>query len=351
MNDMDTHSLLTPTAPRRRLRAGLPLLAVLCALAGTGVAQAQAPAAAPPAASKDDSAIVLVGKDGWLFPAWGSLSEVDMQAVDASTRLIAETKARLAARGVRLELLLLPDKVLFYEDRLPAGKVVSASVEKRYDTILGSLQKAGVDALDARKVLAGVRAGGTDVFYRSDQHWTQAAADATADALAARIKQAVPNLAGEPGTGTPLGKETRERRYGDLAELFLPPEQRAAVGRETFTVRRAAESQGLLDSGKAPVHVTGHSMVQAYFGFPQKLSNALDRPVTVNWKAGNVGPWIMLLEYLESDDFRTNPPQVLVWQMFEPVYGFGPQAQGQWDNASIMTPAQFTARVNKALGQ
>ena len=43
---MDTHSLLTPTAPRRRLRAGLPLLAVLCALAGTGVAQAQAPATA-----------------------------------------------------------------------------------------------------------------------------------------------------------------------------------------------------------------------------------------------------------------------------------------------------------------
>lgn len=353
MIDMDKHSPFEPTSPRRRLRACLPLLAVLCALAGAGAAQAQAPAkpASPAAAAKDDSAIVLVGKDGWLFPAWGSLSDVDMQAVDASTRLIAEAKARLAARGIRLELLLLPDKVLFYEDRLPEGKVVSASVEKRYDTLLGSLQKAGVEALDARKVLAGVHAAGSDVFYRSDQHWTQAAADATADALAARIKQAVPNLAGEPGSGTPLGKETRERRYGDLAELFLPPEQRAAVGRETFTVRRVAESQGLLDSGKAPVHVTGHSMVQPYFGFPQKLSNALDRPVTVNWKAGNVGPWIMLLEYLESDDFRTNPPQVLVWQMFEPVYGFGPQAQGQWDNASIMTPQQWTARLNKALGQ
>lgn len=204
MIDMDKHSPFEPTSPRRRLRACLPLLAVLCTLAGAGAAQAQAPAkpAPPAAAAKDDSAIVLVGKDGWLFPAWGSLSDVDMQAVDASTRLIAEAKARLAARGIRLELLLLPDKVLFYEDRLPEGKVVSASVEKRYDTLLGSLQKAGVEALDARKVLAGVHAAGSDVFYRSDQHWTQAAADATADALAARIKQAVPNLAGEPGSGT-----------------------------------------------------------------------------------------------------------------------------------------------------
>lgn len=335
--------------PRRLSRFHLPLLAALAAVACSAPALAQVPAAA--AARQDDSAIVLVGKDGWLFPAWGSLSAVDTKAVDASSQLIADAKAKLAARGVKLELLVLPDKVIFYEDRLPEGKVVSASVEKRYDTILGSLRTAGVEALDARKVLADLRATGADVFYRSDQHWTQVAADATADALAARIKREVPNLAGEPGSGMPLGKETRERRYGDLAELFLPPEQRASIGRETFVVRRAAENQSLLDTGKAPVHVTGHSMVQAYFGFPQKLSNAIDRPVTVNWKAGNVGPWIVLLEYLESADFRDNPPQVLVWQMFEPVYGFGPQAQGQWDNASIMTPQQWQARLAKALGQ
>jgi len=296
------------------------------------------------------SDVVIVGKEGWLFPAWGSLSEVDTTGVQAATALIAETQQALAARGVRLEVLVLPDKVTFYEDRLPEGRVVSDAVRKRYDVILGSLQAAGVDALDARKVLADTRAAGKDVFYRSDQHWTQPAADAVADAVAARIKQKVPVLAGEPGTGMALGSETRERRYGDLAELFLDPAARSAVGRDTFVVRRAAEGQSLLDDGKAPVHVTGHSMVQAYFGFPQKLSNAIDRPVTVNWKSGNVGPWVVLLDYLESADFRDNPPQVLVWQMFEPVYGFGPSAQGQWDNASIMSNAQWQQRLHKALG-
>lgn len=333
--------------PRRRSR--FRLLPMLALLAFSAPVLAQAPAAAPTA--NDDSAIVLVGKDGWLFPAWGSLSEVDGQAIDASTRLIADAKASLAARGIRLEVLVLPDKVIFYEDRLPAGKAVSASVEKRYDTIMASLRGAGIEALDTRQVFAGVRATGADVFYRSDQHWTQVAADATADALAARIKRALPELAGEPGSGLALGREVRERRFGDLAELFLSPEQRAGIGKETFVVRRTAEGQSLLDDGKAPVHVTGHSMVQAYFGFPQKLSNAIDRPVTVNWKAGNVGPWVMLLEYLESAEFRDNPPQVLVWQMFEPVYGFGPQAQGQWDNASIMTAQQWQARLHKALGK
>ena len=305
--------------------------------------------AAPLQAQQSD--VVIVGKEGWLFPAWGSLSEVDETAVQSSTALIAEAKQALAAGGVQLEVLVLPDKVTFYEDRLPEGRVISDSVTRRYDTIRNALQAAGVDTLDARKVLADTRASGKDVFYRSDQHWTQPAADAIADAIAARIKQKVPNLAGTPGTGMPLGSETRERRYGDLAELFLDPAQRAAIGRDTFVVRRAAEGQSLLDDDKAPVHVTGHSMVQAYFGFPQKLSNDIDRPVTVNWKSGNVGPWVVLLEYLESAEFRDNPPQVLVWQMFEPVYGFGPAAQGQWDNASIMTAAQWQARLHKALGR
>ena len=76
-------------------------------------------------------------------------------------------------------------------------------------------------------------------------------------------------MAGKPGTGLPLGSVFNERRYGDLAELFLSPEQRKQAGRETFTVRRQAENQSLLDDAPAPVHVTGHSMVQPYFGFPQ----------------------------------------------------------------------------------
>nr|WP_315528926.1 twin-arginine translocation pathway signal [uncultured Achromobacter sp.] len=316
------------------------ILALGLWLAAAGAAQAQT-----------ESSVVITGTDGWLFAAWASLADTDVQAIDASTRLIAEAKTRLASRGIHLELLLLPDKVGFYEDRLPQGKTVSASVKKRYATILDSLQKAGVDVLDAKSVFTGLRAAGKDVYYRSDQHWTLAAAETTADAIATRIKQAVPKMAGAPGSGMPLGKETRERRYGDLADLFLPPEQRAAVGRETFTVRYAAESLPLLDAGKAPVHVTGHSMVQAYYGFPQKLSNGIDRPVTVNWKSGNVGPWAILLEYLESTGFRDNPPQVLVWQMYEPVYGLGPQAQGHWNNASIMAPQQWQARLKRALGQ
>ena len=301
-----------------------------------GAAVATLALSAGAAHAQQGSSIVIQGKDNWLFPGWGSLTQVDTRGIDASTQLVRETRDALAAKGIQLEVLVLPDKTLFYQDKLPDGKALSPEVKRRYQTIQDKLKAAGIATFDDEAVLRRLKDGGQDVFYRTDQHWTQAAADATADALAQRIRQDVKTLAGKPGTGLPLGSVFNERRYGDLAELFLSPEQRKQAGRETFTVRRQAENQSLLDDAPAPVHVTGHSMVQPYFGFPQKLSNALDRPVSVNWKPGNVGHWIMLLEYLESPAFKQNKPQVLVWQMFEPTYAQGPDAKGLWDNASIM---------------
>ncbi|WP_312935789.1 alginate O-acetyltransferase AlgX-related protein [Pseudomonas sp.] len=302
-------------------------------------------------AAADDASIVLRGSDGWLFPGWGSLSEVDSRGIAASTALIKEAQQALAARGVKLQVLVLPDKTRFYPDKLPAGKALSPAVQQRYQTILTSLHQAGISAIDDEKVLRQLKDSGKDVFYRTDQHWTQAAADATAQATAAQAREAVPALNGDAGSGMALGSELKERRYGDLAERFLTPEQRKATGRETFTIRRQVAANSLLSDSAAPVHVTGHSMVQPYFGFPQKLSNSLDRPVSVNWKPGNVGQWILLLEYLESPDFKRNPPQVLVWQVFEPTYAQGPQASGLWDNASIMSADAWRQRLRAALGK
>ena len=327
--------------PQRTVRGLTRALLSAAVLATAGAA----------AHAQQTSSIVIQGKDNWLFPGWGSLTQVDTRGIDAATQLIRETRDALAAKGIQLEVLVLPDKTFFYQDKLPDGKALSADVKKRYQTIQDKLKQAGISTIDDEAVLQRVKSGGQEVFYRTDQHWTQAAADATAEALAQRIKQDVKTLAGKPGTGMPLGSVVNERRYGDLAELFLTPDQRKQAGRETFTVRRQADNQSLLDDTPAPVHVTGHSMVQPYFGFPQKLSNALDRPVSVNWKPGNVGHWVMLLEYLESPAFKQNKPQVLVWQMFEPTYSQGPEARGLWDNASILSADAWRGRMKAAIGK
>ncbi|MDF3833747.1 twin-arginine translocation pathway signal [Cupriavidus basilensis] len=326
-----------PLRPARRIRSWLGHSLAGAALAWSAVACA------------DGSSIIIEGKDNWLFPGWGSLTHVDSAGIDASAALVAEARSALLARDIRLVVVLVPDKARFYQDKLPDGKPMSTEVAARYQTVLGKLRQAGVATFDDEAVLLKLRKEGRDVYYRTDQHWTQAAADATAQATAGIVMQQAPQLKGQPGSGMALGALSNERRYGDLAELFLTPERKKAVGRETFTIRKATDSQALLDDAAAPVHVTGHSMVQPYFGYPQTLSNSLDRPVSVNWKPGNVGPWIMLLEYLESPGFRQQPPQVLVWQLFEPAFSQGPDARGLWDNASLMSADTWRKRLKAAL--
>lgn len=298
----------------------------------------------------EKSSIIIKGKDGWLFPRWGSLKIRDDAGIDNASKLIGQAKEILASRGIKLEILLLPDKIRFYQEKLPAEDAMSPEVQQRYALIREKLQKMGVETFDAEALLRQVQQSGQDVFYRTDQHWTQASADAVAEATASMVKKDVPQLAGAAGTGMALGAPIKERRYGDLADLFLSPDEKKQIGRDTFSVRKDSQSASLLDDAPAPVHVTGHSMVQPYFGFPQKLSNVLDRPVSLNWKSGNVGPWVMLLEYVESTAFKQQKPQVLVWQMFEPSYPQGPNAKGMWDNASIMTDEVWLSRFKSAVG-
>lgn len=324
---------LTPSAAlSRRAVLGLPL-----ALWLAGSAQAQ------------PDLLAIIGKDNYLFPAWGTTDAPDWAAIDATVARIVEVNRRLAARGIVLVAPVLPSKKLFYADKLNAGDALTPEMLGRYAGIRDRLAAAKVPGFDVEALFNAIQAKGEQVYYRTDQHWTQAAADAAAQATAKLIHELVPTLAGQPGTGFALGAVAKERRYGDLAERFLSPEQRRAAGREIFTVRRATEQAGLLDSAAAPVHITGNSMVQPYFGFPQKLSNLLDRPVSLNWKPGDVGYWVVLMEYLESAAFRTQAPQAIVWQLFEPNFHLGPNAKGLWDSASLISDEDWSRRLEAAL--
>ena len=301
------------------------------------------------AAHAQPDAMAIIGKDNYLFPAWGVTDTPDWAAIDATVARVAQVQKRLAARGIALITPVLPSKKLFYADKLVGDDALTPEMLGRYAGIRERLAAAQVSSFDVEALFRTLQAKGEQVYYRTDQHWTQVAADATAQATADRIHQLVPQLAGKPGTGLALGAITKERRYGDLAERFLSPEQRRAAGREIFTVRRTTEQAGLLDSAPAPVHVTGDSMVQPYFGFPQKLSNLIDRPVSVNWKPGDVGFWFVLMEYVESSTFRTQPPQVIVWELLEPSFHLGPNAKGLWDSASLISEQDWDKRLAAAL--
>jgi len=247
---------------------------------------------------------------------------------------------------------VVPLKASFYTDKLPDGNRISAEVAGQYDYILAELKKAGLDTVDLRPALKSVQTGKQVIFYRADYHWSAWSAEAAADAVAQAIKASGVKLAGAPGSGDKLGQWVTQRHLGDLAERFLTPDQQKKVGPDLYTVRVQAEAKGgLVDTPAAPVHVVGNSFVQPYLGFPQKLSNALDRPVALTWNPGNVGPWVTFLQFAGAPDFARNPPQVVVWQFNEGPFHSSPEATDQWDASSIMTSQQFRERMEAAVRQ
>lgn len=292
---------------------------------------------------------VLEGKQNWLFAGWESLTETKPASEKADIELIAEASRLLSQKGTKLIVAIVPLKPRYYESLLPDGARMSDDVRKRYDSQLVELKAAGVAAIDLRDALKSVVAAKKEVFYRADFHWTTFAAEAAADQVAEFIKAAGP-LPGKPGSGMQLGEWITDRHLGDLAANFLTPEQKRLIGPESYVIRTPGKAAGsLLDAAPAPVAVIGNSFVQPYFGFPQRLSNAIDRPVALKWNPGDVGPWMTLLQFLKSPDFQGNTIKYLVWQFNEAQLQNGPETAGEWAAASVMSPADWRSRLSEAL--
>ena len=319
--------------PQRFLPVCALLAGVLLSLSGTAVHAASA---------------VITGKDGWLFPAWESLNKVDNAGTARSIGLIKDVQQQLAREKIALVVLVVPMKAPFYAQRLPADQPLSPAVVQRYDRLQSELGNASLTTLNVKPILQQTEQGKQTAFYRADYHWTAWSAENTADATAKLITGRY-RLQGEPGGGAVLGEWFDKRAFGDLASNFLPAIKRKAIGRDIYTVRHQVEKDLLIDDAPAPVQVIGNSFVQPYLGFTQKLSNALDRPVTLTWNPGDVGPWATLLQYLESPDFAQHKPQVIVWQFNEGQFHLGPDAAANWNAKGVTSLNQWHLRIKKAL--
>ena len=319
--------------PQRFLPVCAMFAGALLSLSGTAVQAASA---------------VVTGKDGWLFPAWESLNKVDNPGTARSIGLIKDVQQQLAREKIALVVLVVPMKAPFYAQRLPADQPLSPAVVQRYDRLQSELNKASLTTLNIKPILQQTEQGKQTAFYRADYHWTAWSAENTADATAKLMTERY-RLQGEPGGGAVLGEWFDKRAFGDLASNFLPAIKRKAIGRDIYTVRHQVEKDLLIDDAPAPVQVIGNSFVQPYLGFTQKLSNALDRPVTLTWNPGDVGPWATLLQYLESPDFAQHKPQVIVWQFNEGQFHLGPDAAANWNAKGVTSLNQWHQRIKKAL--
>jgi alginate O-acetyltransferase complex protein AlgJ len=266
---------------------------------------------------------VAVGCDDWLYlmeelRPWPGYAQAMAARADALHRVAAA----LTARGIALEVVLVPDKARI-ETGPACGVPYSAQSRGRlaaFKALLG-----GLPVVDLAPVFASSQ---VPVYYRTDTHWNQFGAALAARTAAAAVHAPITR---DRVFKTEAGPEAD--RVGDLLRLMslddvpntvpgLPIKLRPAPDRErpetTTQTEGPADTGGLLDDAPVPEVVLLGSSFSLNGNFHGHLQEALGAAVGQFGQAGGAF-WGSARDYFRSPAFTETPPKLVIWEIPERV--------------------------------
>lgn len=267
----------------------------------------------------DTGASVRQGCPDWLFLS-DELTPYAQATENAAARakIISQTAGDLQKSGIRLVVAVVPDKTRIEESHL-CGLHRPAAFANRVNDWVTTLANNKVEVLNFTPTLAAM-AG--ERYYRSDSHWNERGADLAAKTLAERLQTL--KLVDKPATQPDpkaIQSNTAERS-GDLMRVSnlegLPAWMRPAteVTQVSKVAPVAVASDDLFgDAGLPTVALVGTSFSRAA-NFVPFLSQHLGAPVANLAKDGGDFDGAAYA-YLNSKEFKTQPPKVVVWEVPE----------------------------------
>ncbi|MEC9405844.1 MAG: alginate biosynthesis protein AlgX [Pseudomonadota bacterium] len=280
------------------------------------------PAAADPATYQgylEGFRMIVQGKNGWLFRTEDDL--LDQFALQPQTyAAIGTLQRRLAEHGVTLVMLPIPPRGLMAWEQLPdhiAQGFARDMARVGYQVLLEDLRQQGVVVPRLGQLVYGPSP--SPFYFKRDHHWTPHGARRTAQQVAEAL-QAMDRFAQIPAktfTTRQQGVVRKEGTYAGAVQRmcgFGYPEQ--VIPR--FTTATQGSAADLLGGAQRPeVVLAGTSNSDPAYNFAGFLSEALGVDV-LNVSVTGGGIDAALLQYLMSEDFRSDPPRFLIWEM--PVY-------------------------------
>jgi alginate O-acetyltransferase complex protein AlgJ len=264
---------------------------------------------------------VVVGDNGWLFLAEEFRTERQaQQQTQINLRRTVQVDARLRSAGAALVVVLIPAKAATYEDQL-ARSVLPAAVKTRYSASRQALKERGMAVVDLPRVFQAARFSG-EVFLHTDLHWTPLGADRAARATAQVVRQSFPAL-NLPVTRFKTVLGPAQVFTGDLLRYLdfgpwqarLGPQPEPLTGASTVPVDMS--SNGLLGELPVPVALVGTSFsADVRWNFAGFLRQSLSAQV-LNAAQDGLSPFEAMNRYLNSPEFLTQPPLLVVWEIPE----------------------------------
>lgn len=266
---------------------------------------------------------VILGKDQWLYTDEEFDAVVNGEQNEADNLAIIQgVRDTLKKQGTQLVLAIVPAKTRLYPEHIGDTKP-SALHTDLYQQFHAQVNQAGIFAPDLLAPLQSAKDKG-QVFLRTDTHWTPMGAEVVAQQLGEAISKQTP-LSGDPQTFVTEAKSS-EPYKGDLTN-FLPldplfsnllPKPDDLQQRSTNPAQTEGDGgDALFADNSVAVGLVGTSYsANPNWNFAGALKQALHSDV-VNYAEDGHGPILPMLKYLQTDAFKSNPPQVLIWEFPE----------------------------------
>ena len=278
---------------------------------------------------------VLVGRNGWLFyrpdvrdlveprsPTAGENSEDPFSAITLFWK-------QLRTRGIQLVVLPMPGKPSLYGEMLTTrlnGLRYPASPTL---TLITRLRREGVEVVDLFELFGRHKSASRYPLYLArDTHWSAAAAELAASAVAARLEEL--GWAQQGAVDYDIQQVIVPRR-SDIARMTRVPLIEASYPAEEIVARQVRERPtGALyrDDPTASVLVLGDSFLRIYqtdepkaAGFIAHLARALRQPVSSVINDG--GASTLVRQELARRPQLLHGKSVVLWEFVERDIRFG----------------------------
>jgi alginate O-acetyltransferase complex protein AlgJ len=167
---------------------------------------------------------VLIGKEGWLYYT-GEKSMEDYRGalpfatgeLEAWLRYFKGYNAWLARRGILFLVVIVPDKQTVYPEFLP-GSIRKVGARTRLDDFIAAMKtESNVCVLDLRSPLQAAKVRYSEVYHRTDTHWSDAGVYAAYREILPQIQRKYPSVRPLPYI-EPL--RSGDYRAGDVAKML-----------------------------------------------------------------------------------------------------------------------------------
>ncbi len=266
---------------------------------------------------------VVIGKDGWYFTdeEYKTIADASKEE-SAKLEKIEQVRDYLASHGIELMVALLPAKSRMYEEmtRHPHPGYRN----DLYSRFRKELLARGVVTPDVYRSFREAKSG-TQLFMRTDTHWTPQGAFIAAQALADAFQRACGGLK-LPSSSFVTEEGKPATHEGDLLRFIPTGGFKHWVGphAETYTplITNAAgdvqaDASALFGGQDIPVALVGTSYSQQeQWNFDGSLRTALSADV-VNTASEGKGPLDPMAKFLKDTDLSNSTLKLVIWEIPE----------------------------------